>query len=369
MQARRVVISLVVVIIASSLIYLSIVSRAAVKKDPVDINETALARHHNSSTRSNIDIADRSNHYASGVKVLSSGKFLDNNSNTTPTAIRSSDIKSASSNNILLVKSFRDHFKSIASATAGNDTEDSKSAPRSNRSRQFHIPSRYVSATIDLPQRPSYSTTKQSGISPSTTATSSSNVRTHISDDKRLLHYALKAVSSFDQLVFFNGHRVKALFDSSNRSPHIRLSSQRTWLEVANLVNQTQVLTPQNKAVHVHNELKLGDLLFLIHQDYRAVKQTYSGQGGVDMGNNDISHGENDKSTKQQQKWKWPSPEAPIDTSKDMWHRTMDRGQLPIVMTNTADENWGFLSTRKSHTALIIAIIMYTLHPQPALLY
>eukprot|EP01036_Dinobryon_divergens_P036349 gene36349-47309_t len=73
---------------------------------------------------------------------------------------------------------------------------------------------------------------------------------------------------------------------------------------------------------HVHNELTFGDLLMLLYKEFfhRNKKQFKHLKKAL------------------QNKWLFNMTEAEIET-------IMDDGQPPITITNTADENWGFLST------------------------
>ena len=129
-------------------------------------------------------------------------------------------------------------------------------------------------------------------------------------------------------IVFFNGQKVKSLFDLDNNEPHIPLHLKlkiNRWSELTALVNTT-ILEEGKKmksvGFHVHNELTFGDLLMLLYKEFlhRNKKQF--------------------KKLKKvmQNKWLFNMTEAEMET-------IMDDGQPPITITNTADENWGFLST------------------------
>ena len=129
-------------------------------------------------------------------------------------------------------------------------------------------------------------------------------------------------------IVFFNGQKVKSLFDLDNNEPHIPLHLKlkiNRWSELTTLVNTT-ILAEGKKmksvGFHVHNELTFGDLLMLLYKEFlhRNKKQFKHLKKAL------------------QNKWLFNMTEAEIET-------IMDDGQPPITITNTADENWGFLST------------------------
>ena len=130
---------------------------------------------------------------------------------------------------------------------------------------------------------------------------------------------AVEAVKDPSNIVLFSGKTTKKLLDQpiTNVKAMLSLNGRvptRTWSDVVRLVNKTFIQTPSLGAVHVHNEHKLGD--FLEHMILELKKQM-SLRGS-----------------------KLQRP-----PSKDALHKILDMGQAPIVLTNSADENWGFLST------------------------
>jgi hypothetical protein len=118
---------------------------------------------------------------------------------------------------------------------------------------------------------------------------------------------------SYEDVVGFNGQSVKHDFDPQGLLYGVSLGGRtaRIWREVAHLINQSYILQAKHhppKAIHLHNELKFGDLLELVIKEHRLRKRT------------------------------------PLQSESD-FHQVFDLNQPPIVITNTADENWGFLST------------------------
>ena len=129
-------------------------------------------------------------------------------------------------------------------------------------------------------------------------------------------------------IVFFNGQQVKSLFDLDNKEPHIPLYLKlkiNRWREFTVLMNTTIKeggTKMKSLGFHVHNELTFGDLLILFYKEFlhRNRKQFKHSKKVL------------------QNKWLFNMTEAEMDS-------IMDDGQPPIIITNTADENWGFLST------------------------
>ena len=143
-------------------------------------------------------------------------------------------------------------------------------------------------------------------------------------EDKLLIHYSLRQLESSEDLVYINGPRGKRLWDLNNPNPHGLVNDKlrlRKWESVAGIVNATHATTLYStKAVHIHNEMKIGDVLLLLVDEYRR-----------------------------KNKIPLPKPPEPINLDRSIMHRMMDFGQPPIVMTNSIDENWGFLSTCRSN--------------------
>lgn len=150
-------------------------------------------------------------------------------------------------------------------------------------------------------------------------------------------------------MVLFTGHTAKSLFDMPAPSGpsrvsitattardrmsmyrHLTLSGQtrtQTWSDIAALTNQTMEWNSAhynnledgkiNRVVRVHNEHKVGDLLLHIIQE--AKRRRVAEGTAAKYGNTLITRSE--------------------------ILREMDKGQPPVVLTNSVDENWGFLST------------------------
>ena len=139
-----------------------------------------------------------------------------------------------------------------------------------------------------------------------------------IYNDKRLLYNALKAFnSSTDKdLILFKGQRTPEVFDLENIMPHALFNVSvafTSWRQMAAMVNATAGRTPANRAVHVHNQnMPLSHFLMNIIRDTGLPR---------------------------------PFPSKPMHISPEVWLKTMDQGQSPIVITNQVDENYGWMST------------------------
>jgi hypothetical protein len=172
------------------------------------------------------------------------------------------------------------------------------------------------------------------------------------------LPLVLKAVTKANMMVLFTGRSVKNIFDTplphsasvgvSTASTsarermamyrHVTLTGHvrtRLWSDIALKVNETarwnhanyttttpttddtQPLVAVNKAVRVHNEHIVGDLLLHIVSEAK-IRRRLTGTLRS-LGNSLIT---------------------PAEIKAEM-----DKGQPPVVITNSVDENWGFLST------------------------
>lgn len=131
-----------------------------------------------------------------------------------------------------------------------------------------------------------------------------------------------------EDVIFFNGQRVKAVFDLDNQEPHIPLHLKlrvTKWSQLGQLVNETkEAMSSGAVGVHIHNELTLGDLLMLVNKDYFF---------------------RNKHRTKELHKMLRQL--GYLNMTRHEMHEIMNLGQPPVVFTNTADENWGFFSTSK----------------------
>ena len=132
---------------------------------------------------------------------------------------------------------------------------------------------------------------------------------------------ALKAIKDSSDIVLFSGKTTKRLLDQPlhNLPAMVSLNGKvrtRTWSDIASLVNQTYASYNGRsiRGVHVHNEHKLGDFLEHVIVEHR-------------------------KSLRNKRKRRV----EPINRLE--MHSILDARQAPIVVTNSADENWGFLST------------------------
>lgn len=128
---------------------------------------------------------------------------------------------------------------------------------------------------------------------------------------------SLSAIQKPNDLVFFNGHSVKReLGKGLTIHGHMNI---KTWQNVVDMVNTKgnsgMKNYTENHAIHMHNEFMPGDFLELMQ-----------------------------RSMKQKGKWK----HGTLFTRKHVQDAmAMSEPQLlkPLVITNSVDENWGFLST------------------------
>lgn len=157
------------------------------------------------------------------------------------------------------------------------------------------------------------------------------------------LYNAICNVTNGDDIVQFSGHRIAKLFDMQNRKPHATIaegSKLRHWGDIANMVNQTQQEYIKkripNHAVQLHNYHKLGDFMLLFRDEYM--------RGGPDRLS--MARG---------------GPKAePLTATQFNW--AIDKGQMPVVLTNWGDENWGFLSGRESmHLFILLYLSLMTI--------
>lgn len=170
-----------------------------------------------------------------------------------------------------------------------------------------------------------------------------------VEEPNPFIKYIMKAVDKPASMVLFTGHSAKTIFDMNPPAgpsrvsitgttarermgmyKHLTLSGRtntRVWRDIATLVNETMSWNsahynnledqPINSVVRVHNEHKVGDLLLHIVEEAkrnRRAEGTFSKYGNALVTRSEIL-------------------------------RVMDQGQPPVVMTNSVDENWGFLST------------------------
>ena len=123
-------------------------------------------------------------------------------------------------------------------------------------------------------------------------------------------------------LVLFTGHTVKRIFDPKDISKGVSLTAKTKGIKIWNDVNKLlgEFMTASNHtlpAIHIHNEFMLGDFLELVNNQY---KRSY-GNARIPM-------------------------RQPADILSAIEFATIMNSTVhPFVMTNSADENWGFLST------------------------
>ena len=143
-------------------------------------------------------------------------------------------------------------------------------------------------------------------------------------DDMIFLKYTVQTISDPRAFAYFGGHAIKAwLGDKQTNSIVLDESKEaglRTWKEILHAMRTSKQITesaPDAKlnALHVHNEHKIGDL-FEKMQRYLRQKD-----------------GSKSKKKKLEK------------MSREDIHDVVNNAVYPFVMTNSGDENWGFLST------------------------
>jgi hypothetical protein len=136
----------------------------------------------------------------------------------------------------------------------------------------------------------------------------------------------LKLIKSPDHFVGFSGRNVKSIWGAGGtEAAAFELNGKtkaKDWGDVAQLMKEVLSKSTEAhywnstgvvRALHIHNEHKLGDLLELII--FKHLKD----------------HGRQ-------------SLKDRVMTEPEL-HRVLDLAPVPMVLTNTVDENWGFLST------------------------
>jgi hypothetical protein len=126
------------------------------------------------------------------------------------------------------------------------------------------------------------------------------------------LEQVMKIVNSPLDIVNFDGPTIKYLFgNKDSKAVFIGPNSgTRSWSDVIRLINESpQVVNSSDvKAVHIHNENTLGDIL-----EYVRMSKP-KGERAIKLSENEVS-------------------------------KIVGETPYPFVMTNSIDENWGFLST------------------------
>ncbi len=123
---------------------------------------------------------------------------------------------------------------------------------------------------------------------------------------------------SFSRVIFFSGQRVQQVFHTQNSEPHVMYNgklSVQGWKGMTELLINSLLNASSTGAAsaHLHCEEKIGDLFLLIIREY--AKKTRLGRNKMTI---------------------VPSHE---------FRSAMESNMPPVVLTTSADENWGFLST------------------------
>ena len=118
----------------------------------------------------------------------------------------------------------------------------------------------------------------------------------------------------------FTGPKMKSVFDTMNTFNHFTLHGRvniRKWSQFTHYVNSTHNnyvnTTNKPKSVHVHNEIKIGDFLLLVVEEF--IQRTA----------NSFSH--------QKQMRRDMMKKSFIDMGSDnIIHKIMDNGQPPMLL-------------------------------------
>ena len=144
------------------------------------------------------------------------------------------------------------------------------------------------------------------------------------------LYHVNRAIKKDTDIVLFDGHAVKRIFGiPGSHQANIELNAKikvRNWGDLAEMIIKKNSTLSHAGLVHVHNEIKIGDLLELIERQYKLMVKA----GTI-------------------------SKALPGILPTETFQRAMDLGQPPVVFTNGVDENWGFFSTSK-YLALLNAV-------------
>lgn len=158
--------------------------------------------------------------------------------------------------------------------------------------------------------------------------------------DNVLHAYAMCNITDSNQIIQFSHRRIEQLFNNGESSFVLHDEEQYTfWSNLIERINESHesrfsIYRKHNSnisstaSIHIHNLMKLGDLLELIHREY-----LHFGPDQLDSKDQPL--------TEHQFKW--------VLERKNNHH-------LPFVMTSWGHEYWGFLSGRKhiQHTLYII---------------
>lgn len=146
-----------------------------------------------------------------------------------------------------------------------------------------------------------------------------------------ILHaYAMCNITDSNQIIQFSHRRIENLFNNGESSFVLHDEEQYTfWSNLIERINEAHdsrlsIYRKHNSnvsstaSIHIHNLMKLGDLLELVHREY------------LHFGPDQLA-----------------SKEQSLTEQQFKWVLERNKHHFPFVMTNWGHEYWGFLSGRK----------------------
>jgi len=149
--------------------------------------------------------------------------------------------------------------------------------------------------------------------------------------------YAICNITNYDEIIKFSHKRIEKLFNNGDNVTFILTDNIKTqyqyWSNLIERINASHSNNASTASIHIHNLIKLGDLLELIHREY-------------------VLFAPNPPSME--------SYEQPLTEEQFKWAMERSRHHLPFVMTSWGHESWGFLSGRKhfNHKIHILPLSM-----------
>lgn len=102
----------------------------------------------------------------------------------------------------------------------------------------------------------------------------------HVNEHNVFLYNSLCKVPSDSEIVNFRGKRKYTDMGLDFSNPHIVLHGKnpvKRWSDLAGMMKEKQSEKPENRAVHVHNEIKIGDFLHFILKEHIARNNAMKG--------------------------------------------------------------------------------------------
>jgi hypothetical protein len=152
----------------------------------------------------------------------------------------------------------------------------------------------------------------------------------NLNEDNVLHAYAMCNITDSKQIIQFSHRRIEKLLSNEESSYVLHDEGHYTfWCNLIERINESHdsrlpiyrkhnVNVSSTASIHIHNLMKLGDLLELIHREY-----LYFGPDQL------------------------ASNEQPLTEQQFKWVLERSKHHFPFVMTSWGHEYWGFLSGRK----------------------